>query len=111
MDHETTTFLTAMRESIESKVDANGREGRESVQRVEAKLSDLSREMGETTMALRDHKSEDDKLFDQMNEDVKEVRAAGQRTLRSKVAGGVGVASIPAAMIAILEYLKNGSTH
>ncbi|GAG17217.1 unnamed protein product, partial [marine sediment metagenome] len=63
LDSETTTFLTTMRDSIESKLDSNAREQRDNVRRVESTLSDLSREMGEQTMALQNHKDDDNHNF------------------------------------------------
>ena len=108
MDAETTSFLTAMRDSIESKIETGNREGREAVLRVEAKLNGLHREMGEQTMALQNHKEDDARIHGQLLDEIAENRRMSTRGLKEKIQIGGIATAIPTGVIAILEWFKTG---
>jgi len=108
LDPETTSFLTAMRDSIESKIETGNREGRESILRVETKLASLHREMGEQTMALQNHKEDDVRVHGQMIDEIAENRKMSTRGLKEKIQIGGIATAIPTGVVAILEWLKNG---
>jgi hypothetical protein len=107
LDSDTTNFLTAMRDSIESKIESGNRESREAVQRVEDKISDLSREMGEQTVALQHHKDEDDRTHDNMFAEIAENRKLSTRSLKEKLTMGGSMLGVPAAIVAIAEWMRS----
>lgn len=102
MDSETTTFLTTMRDSIEAKIDAGAAEQRASVLRVESTLSDLSREVGEQTMALSNHKAEDERQFSQIERDHQALLPS---RLQKSIPGITGVTA-SAFVFAVVEWFK-----
>lgn len=111
LDPETTTFLTAMRDSIESKIETGNREGREAVSRVESKLSELSREVGEQTMALANHKDEDDRQFKDHAEDIESIRQEARedtRTRMQKATPAIQGTTAAGLFIAFAEWLRSG---
>ena len=99
LDAETVTFLTSMRDSIESKI-----------QRVEDKVSDLSREVGEQTVALDNHQATDAAAFRIIESDHQGISAAlelDRRTLRQKLAPSFHGSVAAAVILALVEFFKS----
>ena len=106
MDPETTSFLTQMRDSIEGKIDASSREGREALHRVETSVSALSREIGETSTALRNHVTEDEKIHKGLEDDIHECEKDSRSKLE-KIMPTATTATLSGLVIGILEWFRS----
>ena len=106
LDPDTTTFLTTMRESIEGKIDAQARESRESVHRVETLVSNLSREIGETTVALQGHVTEDTKIHKGLEDDIQNLTKDNRSRLERAMPTLSGT-SAAALIVAVAEWFRS----